>query len=282
MNVTVYTPDTGMRHPGRLLKDMARNIFTRQSRDLAFRMLLRNLSAQYRQTLLGYFWLFFPPVVTSAIFIFLNGQGVVKVMDAGVPYPLFVLTGNLLWQGMLMTMQAPVRTLQRERMLISKLNFSREALLVSSFGEGLVAAVIPMVLMPILFLVFKVPLNITMLLAPVGVFLFLLFGFTIGVLLTPLGILYKDIGLALPLLGRFWLFLTPVVYPLPETGLARTIFLVNPATPFVEVVRKWMLGQSAESTVFFSIYSLATIALLVVGFILYRLAMPIVAERMSS
>ena len=109
----VYTPDTGLRHPLALVTGMWHDAFCHQSRDLAWRLFVRSISAQFRQSLLGYFWLFFPPLVNSAVFIFLNSQGIVNIPDTGVPYPVFVLLGNLLWQGLIMLMQAPIQCINR-------------------------------------------------------------------------------------------------------------------------------------------------------------------------
>ena len=279
----MYSPDTGLRHPVDLVRGMWHDAFCAQSRDLAWRLFVRNISAQFRQSLLGYFWLFFPPLVNSAVFIFLNSQGIVTIPDTGVPYPVFVLLGNLLWQGLIMLMQAPVQGINREKGLLTKLNFSREALLVASFLEGAAMALIPLVAIPVILFIFKIPIGMTLLAAPVGIFGLFLFAFAIGVFLTPIGTLYQDIGRAIPVVARFWMFVTPVVFALPkEPGLTRTLLTLNPATPFIETTRDLMLGQMPDLLPLFLVYSLLSAVLLLFGLIVYRLAMPIIVERMSA
>jgi lipopolysaccharide transport system permease protein len=59
------------------------------SRELAWRLLVRNISAQYRQSLLGYAWAFVPPIFTSLIWIFLQSQKVLGVGDTGMPYVVY-------------------------------------------------------------------------------------------------------------------------------------------------------------------------------------------------
>lgn len=279
----VYTPDTGLRHPLDLVRGMWHDAFCDQSRSLAWRLFIRNMSAQFRQSLLGYFWLFFPPLVNSAVFIFLNSQGIVKIADTGVPYPVFVLLGNLLWQVLILLMQAPIQGINREKGLLTKLNFSREALLVASFLEGSAMACIPLLAIPFILLAFHMPLGLTMLLAPLGVLGICVFAFAIGVFLTPIGTLYQDIGRAIPVVARFWMFATPVVYALPkEPGLTRTLLVLNPATPFIETARDLILGQPPDLLPLFTLYTLLSTLLLLFGLIVYRLAMPIIVERMSA
>ena len=49
--ITVYTPDSSLRHPGRLIGEMFHDLWA--GRELAWRLAVRDLSAQYRQTALG-------------------------------------------------------------------------------------------------------------------------------------------------------------------------------------------------------------------------------------
>ena len=69
-SITVYTPESPLKNPGRLLRAMFRDVLA--ARELAWRLFVRDLSAQYRQTYLGYVWAFLPPLVASATFIFLQ------------------------------------------------------------------------------------------------------------------------------------------------------------------------------------------------------------------
>ena len=277
-----YSPDAGLRNPGELIRNTWQGAFCHQSRSLAWRLFVRNISAQFRQSLLGYFWLFFPPLVNSAVFIFLNSRGIVKIADTGVSYPVFVLLGNLLWQALVMLMQAPIMGITREKGLLTKLNFSREALLVASFLEGGTMALIPLVAVPVILISFGMPLGINMLLAPIGILGLCIFAFSIGVILTPIGALYQDIGRAIPVVARFWMFVTPVIYALPKEGNTRTLLILNPATPFLETARDWMLGNPADLLPLFALYTLFSTLLLFAGVVVYRLAMPIIVERMSA
>jgi lipopolysaccharide transport system permease protein len=94
--VRVYSPEPLLGHPAKLVGTIARDIWA--GRELAWRLFIRDLSAQYRQTFLGYIWAFLPPLVASMTFIFLNSQGIVTITGTGIPYPVFAMMGTLLWQ----------------------------------------------------------------------------------------------------------------------------------------------------------------------------------------
>ncbi|MBT8054682.1 MAG: ABC transporter permease, partial [Gammaproteobacteria bacterium] len=124
---TVYSPDSELLSFGKLLRSMWSDLLA--SRELAWRLLVRNISAQYRQSLLGYAWAFLPPLFTTAIWVFLQSQKVFNVADTGMPYPVFVLTGTVLWQTFVEALNAPLKMINQSRAMLSKINFPREALI---------------------------------------------------------------------------------------------------------------------------------------------------------
>jgi len=63
--LTIYTPESQLRHPRQLLRAMFHDL--KASRELAWRLFGRNISSQYRQSMLGYFWAFLPPLFTTLV-----------------------------------------------------------------------------------------------------------------------------------------------------------------------------------------------------------------------
>jgi len=118
---TVYTPDSELLSFGKLLRDMGRDLLA--SRELAWRLLVRNISAQYRQSFLGYFWAFIPPLFTTLIWVFLSSQKILDVGDTGMPYPLFVLTGTVLWQTFADALDSPLKIVSESKSMLAKINF---------------------------------------------------------------------------------------------------------------------------------------------------------------
>ena len=172
--------------------------------------------------------------------------------------------------------------MQKEKAMLTKIDMPREPLLVAGFGETLVNTFIPIILLIPIFIWYKIPVSKFMLLAPLGIMSVVFFGFTMGLVLTPIGLLFQDIGRAIPVLARFWFFITPVVYPVPKAGLASIVMKLNPATPFIVTSREWLTGQSATMFPEFSYVSGAFLCFFAISLILYRLFMPHIIERMSA
>jgi lipopolysaccharide transport system permease protein len=166
--------------------------------------------------------------------------------------------------------------------MLAKINFPREAIIVSGIYQTLFNAGIKIALLLFAVIWFGIAPGWEALLIPVGVLSLILVGTVIGLLVTPIGLLYQDIGRGLPLLLQFLMYSTPVVFAIPPEGIAATLFRYNPLTPVIETSRAWLTGQQVEMLAYFLIVNLVVAVFLLVVWVIYRLAMPILIERMSA
>lgn len=281
--VTVYSPESGLHSPWALIAGLFKDLMSESCRDLSWRLMVRNISAKFRQSLLGLAWMFLPPIINAGVWIFLQAQKVLDVGETEVPYPLYVLCGNLIWQAFALSLVAPTISVTKEKAMLTKINFPREALLVAGFGELLVAALVPMIVLAPAIIYFKIALTPLQLLGGIGaVIATLMTGYTLGLLLTPIGLFYQDIAYGVPVLARFWFFATPIVYPAPTEGLIATIVRINPATYLVTTARDLLTGQPPAYLTGFYWTTGLMVVFLFIGLVMYRLAMPHVVERMSA
>ena len=107
-------------------------------------------------------------------------------------------------------------------------------------------------------------------------------GFMIGLILTPIGLLYGDVQHSLPIASTFLMLLTPVLYPVPASGLAAIVAALNPLTPLVTTTRDWLTTGSAAHVGGFVVVSAVTVTFLLVGWIAYRLALPHLIARLGN
>jgi lipopolysaccharide transport system permease protein len=277
---TVYSPDSELLNFGKLARGMARDLMA--ARELAWRLLVRNISAQYRQSLLGYAWAFIPPLFTSLIWIFLNSQRILGIGDTGMPYPVFVIIGTVLWQTFTEALNSPLQMVNQSKAMLAKINFPREALILTGIGQVLFNFAIRALLLVLVIAWFQVPIHASLLLAPLGVMALIGLGTMIGLLLTPLGMLYHDVGRALGYATQALFFLTPVIYPVPKATWAATLIKLNPVTPLLQTTRDWLTGGQASQLYGFSWVCGITLVLLFAGWVLYRIAMPHLISRMSA
>ncbi|MCC6231546.1 MAG: ABC transporter permease [Verrucomicrobiales bacterium] len=242
----VYTAESPMRRPALLVAAMLRDLWA--ARELAWRLFVRDLSSQYRQSVLGYFWAFVPPLLAALPWVFLNQQNIINVGPTGIPYPAFVMTGTMLWQTLIDAMNGPLRQTSAAKPMLAKIRFPREALLLAGLaGTGWNLLIRMSLLVPVL-AYYGVRPSAMMLWAPLGLVAVVLLGYSVGLLLTPLGLLYNDVGRGMTVIAGFGMLLTPVVYPPPSSGIGGFLASWNPASPVVVVTRDWLTGQDPTAT----------------------------------
>ena len=277
---TIYSPESQLLNPRKLFGAMLADL--RASRFLAWRLFVRNMAAQHRQTVLGYLWLLLVPVVQTLLWVFLNAQKVINVGVTDIPYPAFVLTGTLLWQGFSDALLTPLQQIQSSKQMLTKIHFPHEAILLAAMGQVLVNFGIRLVLMVVVFLWFSIPLTTSLLLAPLGILALMAFGMMLALLLAPLSMLYGDVQRLLAMAISLWFFVTPVIYPTPTSGWAAVVTKLNPVTPLLVTTRQWLTGAELTQLGPFIIVVLLTLLLSLFGWIVYRLAMPHLIERIGS
>lgn len=276
----VYTPESQMRTPGRLIRSMWKDL--KGSRELAWRLFVRDLSARYRQSLLGVFWSFVPPVITGLVFIILHSKRIVNFGSTDIPYPVFAMVGTLLWQLFTESLNAPLSTVKAAAPILAKINFPREALIVSAFYQMLFSLSIKVVVIIGVLLVFGMKVTPWIIPSLLIMIALILLGMGIGLLLTPVGMLYSDIASILAVGIQFWFFITPVVYPAPTTFPYSLIAFLNPVSPLLTGARDVMTKGAITHTASFLAVTWLTVVLVVGAWVVYRVTLPIIVERMSS
>lgn len=276
----IYTPESKIKSPSLLFKQMWRDLLA--ARGLAWQLMIRDLKAQYRQSFLGVFWAFLPPIFMAAGFTLAGESNVIAIGKTELPYPAYVMFSTALWQTFIEALNGPIQAVTQAKPMLARVNFPREAIILSKLGELCFNFGIKLLLIISLFIWFKVSITWKILLAPVALIHLVLFGTFIGILLAPLGILYQDVGKGISMITSFWLFITPVVYPVPTEGTFAFLVRLNPVTPLLITVRELATTGIVTQEAQFWIVSVITFIGLFTTWIFFRLAMPYVIERVSS
>lgn len=276
----VYSPEPLLQHPWKMLKAIVADVVT--GRELAWALFARDQKAQYRQTILGYVWAFLPPLVASATFIFLQSQGITNITGTGIAYPAFVMMGTLLWQVFVDSMQSPLGSFSSARAMLVKINFPREAVLVSGLYKVVFNALIRLALVAAVMVWWRVPVDASLLFFPVAMIALIAAGFAIGLILLPVSNLYGDVGRVIPMVTGFWMLLTPVVYPPRTEGLAGWLATWNPVSPLVVTARECLTAQPLSMLGPFFIVFACSLVVIFLGLVGFRIAMPHLIARMGG
>lgn len=278
--VATYTPASRLRKPHALAAEMWRDLVA--SRELAWRLMVRDLSAQYRQSFLGVAWAFLPPIMLAAGFTLAGDAKVINVAATELPYPAYVMLSMMLWQTFVESLNGPVQAVSNARQMLTRIKFPREAIVLAKLGEVFFNFGVKLLLIAAVFVWYDVPLTRAAWLAPLALVSLVVLGTFLGLLLAPIGALYQDVANGLTVFTSLWLFLTPVVYPVPSAGTFAAIVRANPVTPLLVTTRELATTGVVSDPYRFLAVSAAAFVGLLVTWVVFRLAMPFVIERVSS
>jgi lipopolysaccharide transport system permease protein len=280
LKTVVYTSDKKT-HFFQELKSICQDI--KSSNFLAYQMTKRDIQSQHRQSLLGFFWILAPVIINSLIWLFLNGSGVVNVnTPGGIPYPVFVILGTTIWNIFAETIQSPITSVNSGKAIISKINFPKEALLMKGLYTALFNLAIKMIPVIAILLVYQVTPSWNLLLFPFYIIALTIFAFAIGLIMTPLGLIYTDISKVLITGIPFLMYVTPVVYAAPNVGVFKYLFNLNPLTYVINDTRNTLVGIETQSLLFTVVLTVISFIVLLIGLVIFRKSMPIVIEKIAG
>lgn len=249
---------------------------------LAKQLALRDLKAQYRQSLLGVFWAFAPLIINSLVWIFLQGSGTVKLSETNVPYPLFVIIGTTLWSFFGEALQLTMQSVKGNMSILTKVNFDKEALITLGMLKYSVNILLKFAIIALFMVYYQVVPSWEVVWFLPLLLVAMLFFISIGILITPFGLLYNDVGRMIPIGMQFLMYITPVVYAFPKDGLMYDIMRWNPIAYLMQDLRQVLTGYGLEYGYFWLGFALISLVLFILGLVVYRVSIPIITERMSA
>lgn len=222
------------------------------------------------------------PLSNTAAWLFLQRAGIIDASDLGIPYWLFVFIGSMFWSVFTDSLNAPLQQTIAAKPMLTKVNFPREALVLAGIYQTAFHAAIKTLMIFIALVVAAQGATTSLMMVPIALFSLIMAGTAGGLLITPVGVLYSDVGKAMPVLTQFLIFITPVAYAAPSQGWASLIMSWNPLTPLIEFARDCVTPDGIYSLQDFLAVNSVTAVVLLAVWVVYRAAMPILIERMGS
>ncbi|MFV5703586.1 ABC transporter permease [Flavobacterium sp. XS2P12] len=249
---------------------------------LANQLAKRDIKSQHRQSILGIFWVVLPVVMNAMVWIFLQSTGTIQLTPTTIPYPLFALVGTTIWSILGECLNMPMNTINANKGIITKINFEKEALITLGFLKLCFNLLIKLGMIVFFILYFQVVPSGSILLFFPFLFLMILLFTSIGIIISPIGILYNDISRFIPLGLQLLMYITPVLYVVPKSGFMQKVMSLNPLSYVITDIRNSLTGMPVENDFFWLIAVLVTIVLCLIAMVVYRVSMPIITERMSA
>jgi len=252
-------------------------------RDLFTLFVKRNITTQYKQTILGPAWFVVQPILTVFMYMVVFG-GIAGIGTDGIPQPLFYLAGTCFWHYFSDCLDKTSNTFVSNAGLFGKVYFPRLVTPLSNVTSNLLRFGIQMGLFIVVYLIYAIQgdcpasPNWYLLLFPFLVMMIAGLALGFGLLITSMTTKYRDLSILFSFLVSLWMYATPIVYPLSmvkgkvAAGMdLYTIMRLNPVTPVLETFKYGALGAGEFIGWGWLLYSLAFLcALLFLGVLVFN------------
>ena len=248
-------------------------------RELLYFFVWRDVKIRYKQTLVGVLWVVLQPLLTMAVFTLFFGR-LAKLPSEGLPYPVFYFAALVPWMYFNYALQNATNVVVENQRMITKVYFPRLVLPLSSVLSGLVDFAIGFAVLVGVTLYYGIKPAAPAALLPAFLLLAILTALGVGLWLSALNALYRDVRYVMPFLLQFWMFASPVAYPSSLVPARwRWLYGLNPMAGVIDGFRWALTGHGQAPTVSLLVSSVAVLAILFGGLIFFQRMEGTVADR---
>lgn len=240
-------------------------------RELFLILTWRDITVQYKQTVIGILWAVLRPLLTMMAFTFVFGKIARLPSEGSAPYALMVFSAMLPWQLFSSSLGAAANSLVNNANLVSKIYFPRILVPCATAGVAIVDFTLSFCVLVLLMTWYGYlpPLQILAVL-PLSLLTTIL-SLGPGLILCSLNVSYRDFRIIVPFIIQFGLYVSPVGFSssiVPEKW--RLLFECNPMVGIIDGFRWAILGTTPFPGKEICISCFCTTLMVFIGFFIFR------------
>ena len=184
-----------------------------QYRELFYFFTWRDVKVKYKQAALGILWAILQPLIMMVMFTLIFSKAL-NVSSDGIPYPVFALSGLLIWNIFSNGLLNSANSMVTNANIIKKIYFPRLIIPVSALLTALVDFLFALIIYTLVLLYYHQGIHIGRLLfcLPLAIVITLVTTLGLGSFLAALNVKFRDFQYLLPFMIQFLLFANPVLY----------------------------------------------------------------------
>lgn len=245
-------------------------------RDLLRMFVRRDITTQYKQTVLGPLWFLITPVLSVVVYVAVFG-GIAGIPTDGVPPALFYLLGIAVWGYFSSCLNATSNSFVTNADIFGKVYFPRIIMPIVSVTVNLLSFGVQLLIFAVGMVWYNchgtaVLPNAVGLLMPLLVVLLALMAAGFGMVISSMTTKYRDLQLIFTYIVQLWMYVTPVIYPLSTVTNPKLFMLMslNPVTPVMEAFKYGLLGVGQFSWLWLGYSVLFTALLFSLGLVVFN------------
>jgi lipopolysaccharide transport system permease protein len=274
----IYEPDAQLKEGWfSLWRDMINEMIS--SRELIWRLFLRDFMAKYKQAIFGFLWAIIMPLAMIGGFSFLNHAGLFNIGRTEIPYPVFALLSLTIWQLFARGLSVTSGSIIEAGGMVAKINFAKESLVIASFAQAVFEFLIQLGLLVIIFFVYRIVPSWKIIFFPLTLVPLIFLTIGLGFIFSLLAALMRDIPNMITLLTTFLLLLTPVLYPPQTEGPLAILAGINPLAILINGARDIVIKGYLSQPLPYFLASFFSLFIFAICWQIFHLVEPRIAER---
>lgn len=202
----------------------------------------REIKRKYSRSYLGILWSVLNPLLSMTVLSMIFTQIFKRAIEN---FPIYYLTGYIIWLAFTGATNAAMTTLVDNKMLLIKVKLPMEVFILTRVYTALVNMGYSVVAYVIMLVVFRVTPKWTMLLFPVIIVLLFLFSLGISYILATAYVFFGDVKHLYSVILTLWMYCSAIFYPIDNLeGVIRVVIEWNPIFNYIDAARSIvMYGQ---------------------------------------
>lgn len=238
-------------------------------RELLVFMIWRDVKIRYKQAAFGIAWAILQPVVTTIVFTLIFSS-FARFDTSDVPYPLFALSGVMVWLFVHTSITMASNSFVTNTNLVTKVYFPRLILPIAATFAALSDLIFSIVIVVLMMLYFGISPTSQIVTAPLFLVMAIVLAASLGTLFSALNVRFRDVKFALPFLLQVWMIASPIFYPPSLVSEKwRLVYAINPMVGILEGVRSSLFGTATDWQVV-GISSISIAAISIVSLLVFK------------
>src|SRR5215469_5175957 len=239
-------------------------------RELLYFYVWRELKVRYKQTVVGAAWAVLQPLMTMLVFSLFFGK-LAHIPSGGLPYPVFYYSALLPWMYFSGALTNATNKVVENQYVITKVYFPRLILPISAVLSGLVDFAVSFLMFVVIMIYYRIQPMWTILFLPLFLLMAVATALGVGLWLSALNAVYRDVRYVVPFLLQFWMFASPVVYPSSLVPAKwRVLYELNPMAGVIEGFRWSFTGTGDPPSRMLLISAAMVVAIVVTGIMYFQ------------
>jgi lipopolysaccharide transport system permease protein len=248
-------------------------------KELLFIISWRDIKIKYKQSVMGFMWAIFMPImIISAGILVKYAMAVVSGKPMVFADISTVSVKALPWAFFVGSIRFATNSLLGNTNLVAKIYFPKEIFPIASVISNFFDFVIAGITLAVILAVAQIGVSIHLFWIPVLLIVLIVQMIGLGMLLSAVGLFFRDVKYIVEVLLTFGIFFTPVFYDAEMLGRWSTLILLNPVAPILEALSDCIVHKQAPDLFWVSYSTVVSFLILAIGYPIFKKLEPAFAE----